>query len=92
MLVDRTVAQWTSAGHGNSCLIEFSEERSEEIIRSTHLSCILIRYAELIYCSRIDPVGVLAYILDLCTQFFKDLDTDSDIADLGHVFYDTWFI
>ena len=92
VLIYRTVSERTSARHGYSCLAELAQKSSQEVIGSTHFSCVLIRNTELIYCRRIDPVCIFAHVFDLSAHFLKDMETDPDIADVRYIFYNARFI
>ena len=92
MLIDRTISQRTSSRHWNSRLIEFSQQRSEKIIRSSHLSCTFIRHTEIIDPACVDSECVSADGLYLCAHFIKNSQTYWNVAYIRYIFKNTRFI
>ena len=92
MLVDRSVTQITSAGHGNVCLFESSQKGPQEIARSPHRAGKLVRNDGVGYPPGVYSHGVFIENLYSGAHLVKNTQGDIYIADFRDVFQNTGLV
>ena len=92
VLIYRAVAEGTSSGHRNSCLVELAEECAEEVVGRTHFPCSFIGDAAFVDMGRIYSVSILSDALHFSAHFLEDTEADVDIADRRNVLDNAGFV